>query len=110
METGWKPTPDELNIALSRTPRDMPSRRNDYAANMGGVGCPRDQLGNVGLDVMGMSFDQNQLMIVGGGILAAVIAWKLLGGSSATRRKTATAKARYISEFAAQTGRLPKGV
>ncbi len=71
-------------------------------------------MGNVGLELPDLStlvpdFDQTTLLYIGGGLLAVFIGYQLLsGGSKATRSKTATAKARYISEFAAQTGRLPK--
>lgn len=101
MTTTWRSTRDQRNIFADRRPQDCQCRANLHAANMG----------NVGFDVADYipGMDNQTLLYIGGGILALFVGYQLLsGGSKGTRSRTASAKAKYISDYAAQTGRLPK--
>lgn len=98
MVNTWTPPPDQRNIA-NRT-----------------LGCCTDQPGNLaGLgftwpENLIPDFDQNTLMLIGGGLAAVLLLSTVLGGRKSRSSATARAKAAYAKEYADLTGRMPRSL
>lgn len=103
MNQNWSPSQDQNQFADYRQPAPCCNECHDKAAA---------GMGNVGFEIPTFEwpqFDQNTLLIGGGLLLSAIIAMQIFGGGRRDRAGgNAQAKARYISDIAARTGRIPR--